>query len=292
MVESCHTKERNMKRSHIIYALILTLCLSLFAGCGNASRQETDIHAGQVKVYNGSREVWITPEEGVAVNSLKSDDFVLSEDGRPVYTGDEFKIAYGVDVSSWQGEIDWQQVKDSGIDFAILRVGARGYGVETGNIVGDTSFEKNYAEAKAAGLEIGVYFFSQATNAAEAIEEARFVKDCLAGKNISLPVYFDWEHIDYDTARTQGLSGKEITDCAVAFCKEIRLMGYTAGVYMYAGIAYYDYELDRLSDYEFWCASVGDYPFFYYAHNMWQYSYKGTVPGISTDCDMNVMFIR
>lgn len=281
-----------MKRSHIIYALILALCLSIFVGCGTASRQETDIHAGQVKVFNGSREVWITPEEGVAVNTLKSDDFVLSEDGRPVYTGDELKTAYGVDVSAWQGEIDWQQVKDSGIDFAILRVGARGYGVETGNIVGDTSFEKNYAEAKAAGLEIGVYFFSQATNAAEAIEEARFVKDCLAGKDISLPVYFDWEHIDYDTARTQGLSGKEITDCAVAFCEEIRLMGYTAGVYMYAGIAYYDYEIDRLDDYEFWCASVGDYPFFYYEHNMWQYSCKGTVPGISTDCDMNVMFIR
>lgn len=288
-----HSKEYDMKRPHtIIFALILALTMMLSVGCGTANRQETDIHAGQVQVFNGNRDVWITPEDGVPVNTLKSDDFSVAEDGSPVYNGNEYETIYGVDVSSWQGEIDWQAVKDSGVDFAIIRIGVRGYGVDTGNIVEDSMFEENYAAAKAAGLKVGVYFFSQATNTAEAMEEADFVIDCLRGKSLDLPVYFDWEHIDYDTARTEGINGETVTDCAVAFCAEIELSGFDAGVYMYPGTAYYDYELHRLTSYDFWCAGIGDYPYFYYAHNVWQYSYKGSVPGISSDCDLNMMFIE
>lgn len=282
-----------MNKTHTtILALILALTVMLTAGCGTANRQETDPHAGQVQVFNGNNEVWITPEKGVPVNDLSSEDFSLNDDGRPVYNGDGYDVMYGIDVSSWQGEIDWQQVKDSGIDFAVIRIGMRGYGIETGNIVEDSFFEANYAGATSAGLKVGVYFFSQATDTTEAIEEASFVKDALDGKSLDLPVYFDWEHIDYDTARTQDVNGKTLTDCAAAFCNEIRLSGYDAGVYLYSGTAYYDYELSRLTDCDFWCAAIGDYPFFYYAHSMWQYSYTGSVAGISTDCDMNIMFVK
>lgn len=282
-----------MKRLHTtILTLILALTLVFSVGCGTASPPETDEGETRVEVFTGSSTVLITPQEGVAVSKFKSSDFYLNDDGCPVYEGDEYKTLYGVDISSWQGEIDWQQVKDDGIDFAIIRIGMRGYGVETGNVVDDSLFEANYAGAKAAGLKVGVYFFSQAIDTSEAIEEANFVKDMLKGKSLDLPVYFDWEHIDYDTARTEGISGSTITDCAVAFCNEIELSGYDAGVYMYSGIAYYDYELSRLTDFDFWCAAIGDYPFFYYAHNMWQYSFTGSVAGISTDCDMNMMFVE
>ena len=148
-----------MKRSHIsIFALYLAALLCLTA-CGGTARESepNDPHVGQVEVFNGSREVWITPQEGVPVNTLKSDDFTVDETGRPVYIGDEYEAVYGIDVSYCQQDVDWQQVKDSGIDFAILRIGARGYGKETGNIIEDDYFEANYAAAKAAGVKLGVY---------------------------------------------------------------------------------------------------------------------------------------
>lgn len=287
-------KEYNMKKLHIIiYTLIFALMLISAVGCesnGQGSTSEPEVE--QVKVFNGSDEVWIDPEDGVAVSTFKDEDFSADENGRPVYCGDKYDTLYGVDVSVWQGDIDWQQVKDDGIDFAIIRIGARGYGVETGHIIDDERFEEYYEGAKAAGLMVGVYFFSQATDADEATEEAEYVLDKLRDKQIDLPVYFDWEHISYDTARTQNMNGAAITDCALAFCGRIEEAGLAAGIYMYSGIAYYDYELSRLTDFDFWCASIGDYPFFYYAHNMWQYSFTGSVAGISTDCDLNMMFVK
>lgn len=261
-------------------------------GCGTATPPVEEEADERVKVFNGNDEVWISPEKGVAVNKLGSEDFYLDENGRPVYCGSEYTIEYGVDVSGWQQDIDWAAVKESGIDFAIIRIGARGYGLETGEIFDDEYYAENIEAAEAAGLKVGVYFFSQATNEEEAIEEADHVLYALNGRKLELPIYFDWEHISYDTARTQNMNGAAITDCAVAFCERVELAGYDAGVYMYAGIAYYDYELYRLTDYDFWCASIGDYPFFYYEHRVWQYSVSGTVPGISGDCDMNIMFIK
>ena len=283
-----------MKRSHIsIFALCLAALLCLTA-CGGTARESepNDPHAGQVEVFNGSREVWITPQEGVPVNTLKSDDFTVDETGRPVYIGDEYEAVYGIDVSYCQQDVDWQQVKDSGIDFAILRIGARGYGKETGNIIEDDYFEANYAAAKAAGVKLGVNFFSQAISEEEAVEEADFVLSMLQGKDLQLPVYFDWEHISYDEARTNDINGETITDACIAFCERIKEGGFEPGVYMYAGMAYYEYDLSRLTDYDFWCASIGDYPYFYYAHTVWQYSFTGLVPGIATDCDLNIMFIK
>lgn len=283
-----------MKRLHIKLCAICLAALLCLSACTDtqSGSGETDVHAGQVQVFNGNREVWITPEEGVPANTLDSGDFSVDETGRPVYIGDEYDAVYGIDVSYCQQDIDWQQVRDGGVEFAILRIGARGYGKETGNIIDDEYFEANYADAKAAGVKLGVYFFSQATSVEEAEEEAEFVLSRLEGKELELPVYFDWEHIGYDEARTDDINGETLTDCAVSFCERIKESGFEPGIYMYAGTAYYEYELSRLTDYDFWCASIGDYPYFYYAHTVWQYSFSGSVPGVATDCDMNIMFIK
>lgn len=114
--------------------------------------------------------------------------------------------------------------------------------------------------------------------------------DLLGDRKLDLPVFFDWERISGDTARTDGLDNETLTACAVKFCQTIESAGFDAGVYIYNDTGYYGYDLAQLEDYTFWCVGISTYPCFYYAHEFWQYSFKGTVPGINADCDLNMMF--
>lgn len=251
---------------------------------------EIDPHFGMVEVFNGESMVWVIPEEGVPLNEFTKDDFTPDENGVPCYNGTDYASFRGIDVSEHQGDIDWTQVKESGIDFAIIRVGGRGYGNE-GKLVADEKFTQNLEAAKAAGLEVGVYFFSQAMTKAEAIEEAEFALNLIDGTELELPVYFDWEHIVIGApARTDKVSGEVATDCAIAFCDTIAAAGYKTGIYTNLDMCYYAYKLDKLADYDFWTAAVGDYPYAYYAFSIWQYSFSGNVPGIQQPCDMDIMF--
>ena len=156
----------------------------------------------------------------------------------------------------------------------------------------DDNFAANLEGAKKAGLKVGVYFFSQAISTEEAREEARYTLELIGDTQLDLPVFCDWERVADTEARTNGLDGATMTDCAAAFCKTIELAGYAAGVYVYPDTGYYGYELARLTDYTFWCTSLGNHPFFYYAHTLWQYSFDGKVPGIDHKCDMNMMFYK
>lgn len=269
----------------ILAALVLAslLLIRLF----RPEPEPPDPHAGQVYIDDGFGMVWMTPLEGVAVNGLKREDF-SSQTGEPVYSGADFDIRRGVDVSEHQQEIDWAQAAPA-LDFAYIRLGYRGYSV--GNLVQDAYYERNMRGALNNGLPVGVYLFSQATTVAEAIEEAQFVLERLEGYKISLPVMFDWEKIDEADARTAGLSPATLTDCAVAFCQTIENAGYESGVYFNRYIGYYGLDLSRLTDYSFWLSVPGDYPDFYYAADIWQYSFSSSVPGIASDADMNLMFV-
>lgn len=274
----------------MVIVFIAALLLAVFAivqRIQNAG-QEADPHYGMVEVYNGENFVWVTPQEGVPVNGLKKEDFATDPNGRLTYVGGEYKTSLGIDVSSYQGDIDWQQVYDSGVRFAIIRVGGMYYG--SGELYEDDNFLKNLAGAKAAGLRVGAYFFSQAISEDEAKGEARFVLDMLGENSLDLPVFFDWERISGDEARTDGLDNATLTACAVAFCETVETAGYDAGVYVYNDTGYYGYDLAQLQDYTMWCAGIGSYPYFYYAHEIWQYSFTGSVPGISADVDLNMMF--
>ena len=288
-------KKQKHRRNAVVPVLILVLCLACAAMFilrrSSAPEPEPDPHAGQVQIFNGSDYTWIVPEEGVPASELTADDFIADESGAPVYTGSEYTALRGIDVSGFQGDIDWEAVKASGMDFALIRIGGRGYG-EEGKLYSDERFAQNIDGAKAAGLMTGVYFFSQALNTEEAGEEADLVLELLDGRKLDLPVYFDWERIGSVPARTDIVNGAAATDCAVAFCERIRSGGYRPGVYLYQYTGYYLYELSRLTDYDLWCASLGDYPYFYYAHKIWQYATEGSVPGIDTVCDMNMMFIK
>ena len=177
---------------------------------------------------------------------------------------------------------------DSGVRFAVMRVGGRYYG--SGELYSDDRFIENLEEARAAGLRVGAYFFSQAISIEEAREEARYALELIGDRELDLPVFFDWERVVDSDARTHTLDNETLTECAVAFCEEMKAAGFGPGVYVYNDTGYHGYDLSRLQDYMLWCAGVGSYPYFYYAHTVWQYSFRGSVPGINGDCDLNMMF--
>ena len=211
------------------------------------------------------------------------------------YTGTAYRVLQGIDVSTFQQDIDWQAVADSGIAFAVIRAGYRGYG--KGSIVEDDRFRQNVAGARAAGLHVGLYFFSQAVTPEEAAEEAQWLVDAAHDYQIDMPLVFDWENIDQstvaagDTVRTAEMTGEDVTACAVAFCEAVTAAGYDAAVYGNRWQGYYDYDFTQLKDYAFWVSAPGTADDFYYAHDFWQYSYDGTVPGISGSVDRDLWFV-
>ena len=194
------------------------------------------------------------------------------------------RTARGIDVSKFQGSIDWNAVKADGITFAIIRCGYRGYG--SGALVEDSTYRQNIQGAINAGLRVGVYFYSQAINEAEAVEEASMVLSLVSGYSLPLGVYYDTESVG--GGRANALSAADRTACAVAFCETIRSAGYSAGVYSYASWFYNALNFANISKYNIWIAQYRDTLSFSYKHNIWQYTGSGSVKGISKPVDMNI----
>ena len=264
-------------------ALSAAMLLAL-AACGEP---EPDPHEGMAYVNTGANWEWIYPAEGVAVSDFTQDDFATNADGLPEYTGDAYDTRLGVDVSFYQGEIDWEAVAADGVEFAMIRCGYRGS--ESGTIVVDEQFENNIEGALAAGLDVGVYFFSQSTGAIEAAEEANFVLDLISGYDITMPVAFDWEPLE--GSRAEDIDRSELTASAVVFCEMVKDAGYTPCVYLYRYTGYYEYMMERLADYELWVGALGSWPDFYFRHMLWQFSMTGRVEGIDADVDLDYQFI-
>lgn len=273
----------------VVLAIIAAAVFVVLMLTHREPQEEADPHAGQVYIYDGFDWVWMTPLEGVPVNEL-TEEFFTVESGKIKYTGSDYEVLRGIDVSEHQLDIDWQQVAGAGIDYAYIRVGHRGY--TEGGLFEDPYFKANVQGAQAAGLKVGVYMFSQAITVQEAIEEARFVLERISDYNITLPVVFDWEKIESGDARTAGLTMEGRTDCAVAFCETVKNAGYVPCIYFNRNLGYYGYDLTRLTGYEFWFAlPESGFPNFYYAADMWQYSFTESVPGIGVETDMNLWFI-
>lgn len=194
----------------------------------------------------------------------------------------------GIDVSKFQGEIDWQKVADSGVKYAMIRLGLRGY--ETGKLVTDENFEANIQGALDAGLEVGVYFFTQAITEAEAREEAEYVLEAIAPYNVTFPVAIDVEDLYNDKARSYGQTKESRTSCAIAFMDAINAAGYRGTIYGNLNTFSKLVELDDLGNYEKWFAQYDSNIYFPYEITMWQYSDKGSIDGIEGDVDLNITF--
>ena len=213
----------------------------------------------------------------------------FDENGLKRYETDTVIGLPGIDVSSYQGEIDWKAVRDAGVEFAMIRLGYRGYA--SGELDLDDCFQSNMEGAQAVGLPVGVYFFSQALNEEEAVQEAEYVLEYLQGYELQYPVIFDWEEIAVD-ARTDDMNMVLLTGCAKAFCETIEQAGYEAGVYFNQEYGYTQMNLQSLKDYYFWLAEYRENPTFYYDFQMWQYTNEGHVPGIPEQVDLNIAFFN
>ena len=228
----------------------------------------------------------VVEEEALNRNTYNTDGF-YNIDGIRYYHGGDLEGVAGIDVSSYQKNIDWQAVKDAGIAFAMIRVGYRGY--TTGELDEDDCFQEHMEGALAAGLDVGVYFFSQALTPEEAEEEAEYVLDKISDYSITYPVVFDWEEVQVQ-ARTDEMNMLMLTSCAQAFCQKVEEAGYRAGIYFNQAYGYEQLNLVSLKDYLFWLAEYDEVPSFAYAFQMWQYTNEGSVPGIEGPVDLNIYF--
>lgn len=194
----------------------------------------------------------------------------------------------GIDVSKYQGDIDWQKVKNAGVEFVMIRIGYRGYG-QAGTLGADSMAQENYRGAKEAGLKVGGYFFSQAITTKEAIEEANYVMDIIAGWELDMPLVYDWECLAEDY-RTMGVDARLLTDCTKAFCDTVENAGYTPMIYYNPDQSYKQMYIDELTQYGLWLAMYAPQPDFPYPIHMWQYTNQGSVPGIRGNVDINLYF--
>jgi len=272
---------RNIKR--ILFFLLLPAFIISLCSCAAFNSERFSEETSLTDPYGGVIPVY----EDVELSVFDPEMFISDENGRMFYNDENINYYTGIDVSSFQGDVDYDAVKNDGIDFVILRAGFRGYGPE-GSVNSDASFFDNYEKAKNAGLKIGVYFFSQAVDTSEAVEEAEFLLDLISGLDITYPVAYDWEVIDYDEARTDSVDNETVTQCAAAFCDRIAQAGYVPIIYFNRSLGYFSYDLSVLKDYDFWLAEYGEAPSFIYNYKIWQYTKDGSVAGISGSVDINI----
>lgn len=197
----------------------------------------------------------------------------------------ETRETRGIDVSKWQAHIDWNAVATAGIDFAIIRVGYRGSA--TGVLVEDPYFKANISGATKAGIKVGVYFFTQAITEAEAVEEASMAMELVKGYHLDFPIFIDTEG---SGGRADNLSKTNRTKIVKAFCKTVQNGGYKAGIY--ASKSWYNDNLyaDELSTYFIWVAQYNTECNYTGKYDMWQYTSKGSIPGIDGNVDMNICY--
>lgn len=241
-------------------------------------------------VYQLGNRYLFRPILDVEMADYSNGEFVVDEEtGLREFSVDGERVTkHIVDVSKYQNEIDWKAVKAFGIDGAMIRAGVRGYG--SGEIVADAMFDANIKAALENDLEVGVYFFSEAITVEEAEEEAQFVIDALKPYKTQLPVVIDLEEIEGDDARNESLSKEELTEVALAFLEKIEESGYDAMLYGNITTISEMVDYTKLQDYGLWFAYYSDDIYIPYKVDMWQYASDGKVPGIGTDCDLNMMF--
>lgn len=274
------TKTQNRKRKKQSFKLpvgiiVVLVCAAVLA----ALALGPGFHAPGAAVSSSSK--------ALEQHSYDWSGLTQQENGRKVYQNAQgVSAAAGIDVSSHQGTIDWNAVASDGIQFAFVRVGSRGY--QTGEIYYDEQFEANFTGAQAAGLKVGVYFYSQAVNEQEARQEAQVVLQALDGRACQLPVVIDYEEVLEEEVRTGQMTNEERTAVVQAFCEEVKQAGYTPMLYSTRSMLLDRFDLTQLPDVKLWAAEFNELPDFPYTFDIWQYTPRGRVAGIGPDVDLNL----
>ena len=242
----------------------------------------------QIVVASSGRYYFFPISDEISHHGFKDTDFEVGEDGFLEYVGDDTSVSVkkGIDVSRFQGSIDWEKVAAAGVDFAIVRAGLRG--TTEGKLLVDECFEDNVEGASKNGIDVGVYFYSQAVNEKEAVEEVQMLLDLIEPYDIKYPVVIDVESAESDSARTANLSTDEYELVVETFCKMVRQAGYTPMVY--GNVKSFTLLMDAVDvdDYDIWIAYYGLPLYYPYHFNMWQYTSSGRVDGINGDVDLNI----
>ena len=232
-------------------------------------------------------------EETIEVSPVIDYEKIRSISGKYSYDDENFHGSFGIDVSEFQDDINWEKVSKDSVEFVYIRIGRRG--ATTGLLYDDPKFETNYKGARDNGIPVGIYFFSQAVNEEEAIEEAKWVMERIKDRQLDLPIVYDLEEVilEDEKSRLEGIDKKQLTDNALAFMNELKNNGYDTMFYTYQYWAENFYEMDRLSEIPLWFAQYDvKAPVCEYPISIWQYSNKGTINGISQPVDLNIMFTR
>lgn len=292
-------KQRLIIFGAIILALILVVIIVVVAIIGGNNAGENDKNStdtSEVYIPSGKQYIediyegkYLIPKYDIAESKLDLDQFKTTAG---IISYPEAKM--GIDVSDHQKYIDWALVKSASVDYAIMRAGYRGY--TEGGLFQDEYFEQNMQGAIDNGIDVGVYFFSQAISTDEAEQEAQYVIDLIQKNNyeITYPIYYDWEpittHGEGAAPRTENCTGDDISSFTKAFCEKIKSAGYIPGYYTNKTMGYSSFDLKILEDYDLWYAEYQPKPSFFYEFEMWQYTDGGTIPGIETNVDVNLSF--
>ena len=184
--------------------------------------------------------------------------------------------------------VDFIKLKNAGVDYVMLRIASRGY--STGEILADENFEDNYKRAKDAGLDVGIYFFSQAITKDEAIEEANYIINTVSANDIKYPVVFYMEEINSSDVRTKELNQMLRTNIAIAFMDTVKSAGFTPMIYGNKEYLIKRVSLGSLTSYDIWLGENGDVPDFPYEFNMWRYTNIGKIDGVAGVAHLNICF--
>jgi len=243
----------------------------------------------KIVVFNANKYYFLPIDSSLKADTYLDANFKQDAKGYMSYSENGKVISHmGVDVSRFQGDIDWASLKKAGVEYAIIRVGLRGYG--TGKIVVDDHCQNNIKNAVANGLKVGVYFYSAAISQAEAEEEAQCALDQIKGFQISYPVYLDIEESTSATDRTKGLTAADHTAIAEAFLKKIADAGYQPAIYGNLKTFTLMLDLKQLEKYPKWLASYSLPIYYPYAYESIQYTENGAIDGIKGDVDLNISF--
>ena len=303
VLTACPQKRRSLRIEWILaiiagFAAVL-LAVTIVLSKPHMAQQEEDPELLLHHQQQAEELVWPPPEAFLepTVSETEPENPTIPPDRNPY---DRYDFQYdrhnylklqnltsyaGVHVSAFQGKIDWKQVKASGIDFAIIRLGYRGY--ESGKLVEDEYARANLKGAKDAGLRVGAYFFSQALSIKETDQEIQFMLSILGNTKLDMPIVLDWE-IPADTARTRNMDSRTLTDIQRHFCGQMRDQGYQPMIYFNWHQSEHLYVLHELEEYPFWLALYQDRMTYPWKVEMWQYTDRGRVPGISGNVDLNV----
>lgn len=279
-------KLRNFISNHKIAVCIIAFCIIGIIACSFLIMRNSHFEP-VAKVINN--EKFETHDKKPPKHQYNMDNF-RDENGWKKYYDDNGNLisSYGIDISYYQKDIDWEKLKSEGIDFVMLRAGYRGY--ESGDLFIDKNFYQYAQEAENADINIGIYFYSQSLSIEEAEEEAIFTLDIIKDCNITYPVAYDWEPTEKENSRTYPVNYPELTESAIKFCDIIKEAGYTPMVYANRSQALNHYDMEKITQYDLWLAEYFDEPEYPYEFTMWQYTSDGRIDGIEGRVDFNICF--